>query len=1184
MLTSFPVGRFGTIGSRASLLVGASTLLSAALLLLVPHTAMAAPNAPTRFVSVAGNDNGGANNCSNKNTPCATIQRAVNAANNGDEIAVAAGTYSENVVVNGRSVTLNGGWNATFDTRDVANNITIIDGQNANTVLCFDGGTSTVDGFTITNGNASATSDSAFACGSLSSHGGGVLVRDGANVTISNNTVISNVANRRGGGIFVLNSDALISNNKVLSNTAKQGGGIWGGGENIDNFTPSNNFITVLDNEIGNNTTITNTDNSIQFDSDGAGLQLTFGSQSLVQGNLIYLNRILAPDGYGAALRVQFGSTSVISNNRILSNTCFISPTNQFASTLGGGMELVEASAQIINNYWENNANVAIKVDNAPYAIIDGNTVVRNRSDRGGAGIWIIRQTVFTITNNIIAENEASGINDGGGGINLNDVGQHGVGSGLIANNKIYGNVSNNHAGGGIGMVGMPGPLIIRNNQIYNNDARDGSGMALEMAQNVQVDGNLVHHNGSNSFTSGIFIRGITPNTTTTSIVSLTNNAIYKNDDYGVNSQNVGNLSLINNTIADNFGAGVSAYPSGGGANTVLQNNIISHNDGCALRNGPFNFIGPDSNLFYGNGGSGCTTINNGVFSDPQYASLASDDYRLTLGSPAIDAGNDSGAPNKDILSIVRPQGAKVDIGAYEFANLQNQTITFGQLNNQFANVVPFNINASASSNLSIIFSASGSCSVAPVNGTNATVTLSGTVGSCTITASQPGNNVYAAATPVAHTFQILSVAQSIQFDSLPNRVVGDVPFTVVATATSGLPVSFANSGVCSLAGNQVSLTGFGGTCTITATQPGNLMYAAATPVVRSFTVRQQQSISFIAPASKQTTDPAFALTATASSGLAVAYSSATSGICTVNGNTVTLQGSAGSCTIVATQNGNSSFVPAAPVTRTIAVGLQAQTIAFDGIVDRHATDEAFTVIATATSGLPVSFSSDGECSVKGNLVMLTGIPGQCTLTALQTGNGTYAAATPVSQQFAILALAQIIHFDPLPNHLINDAPFALTGTSSSGLTVIYQAQGPCQVFGVQVVLAGSTGICTITATQPGTLVYLPAAPVVQSFAIDNPFKITQTITVTPVADAMADRLPITLSAVSSSGLKVTYSAVTPNVCTVAENIVTLHSAGTCEINALQSGNDTYNPAETVRIIFTVHAANHWVFIPRASR
>jgi len=167
---------------------------------------------------------------------------------------------------------------------------------------------------------------------------------------------------------------------------------------------------------------------------------------------------------------------------------------------------------------------------------------------------------------------------------------------------------------------------------------------------------------------------------------------------------------------------------------------------------------------------------------------------------------------------------------------------------------------------------------------------------------------------------------------------------------------------------------------------------------------------------------------------------------------------------------------------------------------------------------------------------------------------------------------------------LINDAPFALTGTSSSGLTVIYQAQGPCQVFGVQVVLAGSTGICTITATQPGTLVYLPAAPVVQSFAIDNPFKITQTITVTPVADAMADRLPITLSAVSSSGLKVTYSAVTPNVCTVAENIVTLHSAGTCEINALQSGNDTYNPAETVRIIFTVHAANHWVFIPRASR
>lgn len=1186
MLTSFPMSRLGTIGLRVSLWVGTTTLLSAALLLLAPQTAMAAPNAPTRFVSVAGNDNSGVNTCSNKDTPCATIQHAVNAANNGDEIAVSAGTYAENVVLNGRSLSLTGGWNGTFDTRDAANNATIIDGQNTNTVLCIDSGTSTVDGFTITNGNASSNSDSAYLCGAVSSHGGGILVRDGANVTLSNNNVISNVANRRGGGIFVINSDVVISNSKVLSNTAKQGGGIWGGGEHIDDFSASNNFISVLNNEIGYNTNITNTDDSTFFDSDGAGLQLTFGSRSLVQGNLIYLNRILAPDGYGAALRVQFGSTSVISNNRILSNTCFISPTNQFASTLGGGMELVEASAQIINNYWENNANVAIKVDNAPYAIIDGNTVIRNRSDRGGAGIWIIRQTVFTITNNIIAENEASGINDGGGGINLNDIGQFGVGSGLIANNKIYGNVSNNHAGGGIGMVGLPGPLVIRNNEIYNNDARDGAGMALEMTKNVVVEGNVVHDNRSASFTSGIYIRG--DNTNTTSVASLINNVIYKNDDYGVNSQNTGNLSLINNTVVDNFGAGVSAYPSSGGANTVLQNNLITHNDGCALRNGLYN-VGNNiaSNLLYGNNTNNdntCTITIGGLLSDPQYVSFGSNDYRLMQNSPAIDVGNDSGAPNKDILGTVRPQGVKVDIGAYEFASLQSQTITFNPIADQHANVVSINISASASSGLAVAFSASGQCSVAPVNGTTATVTLSGTVGSCTITASQAGNGAYTAATPVTHTFQILAVAQSIQFNSLPNRVVGDAPFTLVATATSGLPVSFVNSGVCALAGGQVSLTGFAGTCTITATQAGNLMYAAATPVAHSFTVRQQQSISFIAPASKKATDPAFALTATATSGLAVAYSSVTGNICTVSGDTVTLQSQAGSCTIVASQSGDANFAPATSVTRTIAVGLQAQTIAFDEITDRHATDEAFTVIATATSGLPVAFSAEGECSVNGSLVMLTGIPGPCTLTASQIGNNTYAAATPVVQQFAILALAQIIRFDPLPAHSINDAPFALTATSSSGLQVAYEALGPCQVFGEQVVLAGVTGICTITATQSGNLVYLPAAPVVQSFGIDNPFKITQTITVTPVSGVMANHSPITLSAVSSSGLQVTYSAVTPNVCTVAENIVTLHSAGTCEIDALQNGDETYNPAETVKLTFTVYAANHWVFIPMASR
>jgi hypothetical protein len=79
--------------------------------------------------------------------------------------------------------------------------------------------------------------------------------------------------------------------------------------------------------------------------------------------------------------------------------------------------------------------------------------------------------------------------------------------------------------------------------------------------------------------------------------------------------------------------------------------------------------------------------------------------------------------------------------------------------------------------------------------------------------------------------------AQSIDFPPLSDRVASSPPFEVVASATSGLPVSFASEGPCSVAGSIVTLSGDAGECTITASQPGNGAYRAADDVARSFEV-----------------------------------------------------------------------------------------------------------------------------------------------------------------------------------------------------------------------------------------------------------------------------------------------------------------------------------------------------------
>ena len=111
------------------------------------------------------------------------------------------------------------------------------------------------------------------------------------------------------------------------------------------------------------------------------------------------------------------------------------------------------------------------------------------------------------------------------------------------------------------------------------------------------------------------------------------------------------------------------------------------------------------------------------------------------------------------------------------------------------------------------------------------------------------------------------------------------------------------------------------------ASQEGNATYAAAPKVSRSFAInnpaKQNQTIAFAALPNRTLGDPPFTLSATASSGLAVSFSSATPASCTVGGSSVALL-AAGTCTIIAAQDGDSSFNAAADATQSFLIASNA--------------------------------------------------------------------------------------------------------------------------------------------------------------------------------------------------------------------------------------------------------------------
>ena len=102
-----------------------------------------------------------------------------------------------------------------------------------------------------------------------------------------------------------------------------------------------------------------------------------------------------------------------------------------------------------------------------------------------------------------------------------------------------------------------------------------------------------------------------------------------------------------------------------------------------------------------------------------------------------------------------------------------------------------------------------------------------------TLTASDGGLG-----TATSGAFNIAFRSQTITFGALTDQQYGTAPFTVSASATSGLSVSFASTTptICTVSGSTVTVVSIG-LCTVEASQPGDFVWAAATPVDRSFNV-----------------------------------------------------------------------------------------------------------------------------------------------------------------------------------------------------------------------------------------------------------------------------------------------------------------------------------------------------------
>jgi hypothetical protein len=317
--------------------------------------------------------------------------------------------------------------------------------------------------------------------------------------------------------------------------------------------------------------------------------------------------------------------------------------------------------------------------------------------------------------------------------------------------------------------------------------------------------------------------------------------------------------------------------------------------------------------------------------------------------------------------------------------------------------------------------------------------------------------------------------------------------------ATSGLPLSYATSNAAVIAVD--SATGKldpkgAGTATITLSQAGDSHFTAASNVTLTIAISEDrsQTITFDAIPDQNATmiNQTISLGATASSGLTVTYESNDTSVASVSGSTLTIN-SLGKVTITAKQaggtdpsNSNVTYLAAEDVSHSFSINKSDQFITFAALPDRNNTAaQSFTLSATASSGLAITFESNNTAIVEVNGTTATILDeGPVTITARQAGNNTYNPASK-ARSFNTIKDAQYITFAAIADTNTSVSSITASASASSGLPVTLESNDTSiiTVSGSTLTIQGA-GNVTITARQAGNYAYRAATPETRTFFV----------------------------------------------------------------------------------------------------
>ena len=567
-----------------------------------------------------------------------SIQSAVDAAASGDELWVAAGTYTgarTGVVYLKAGVTLYGGFAGTEtarEQRDWKANPTIIDGQGSHRCVTAVDAASAVNGFTLQNGISSG-------------QGGGMYGGQATNCVFLGNKVTT--YNSTGGGMY----GGTVVNCTFSENSAADGGGMYGG--MATNCTFTGNTANSDGGGMYHGTAINCTFTGNAATTSGGGMQSGKATNCIIWGN--------APDESDYFTTVSFSCLSVATpgTGNFVGNPLFVNPWGgDFRLRAGspcvdGGTAAGAPATDMLGRARPQGAGVDMGAyEHHPEDDIDAvdTLILRvNAASTAANPDGLTWQTAYPTI-------QAAVDRCGYGGEFWVAAGTYTAGAGnevvrlLLQETSIYG--------------GFAGMETVRNQRDWraNPTIIDGQGARRCVT--------AVASNAVNGFTlrNGKATRGGGMSYGTAVNCTFTNS-----DGGGMYSG-----TAINCTFTANRGGGMNG---GTATNCTFTGNAA----GGGMSSGT-----ATNCVFWGNAPhetdttevsfsclADVTTGMGNIVCNPLFVNPWAGDFRLRADSPCVDSGTAAGAPSTDLLGRIRPQGAGIDMGAYEYCPGDDAHVVF---------------------------------------------------------------------------------------------------------------------------------------------------------------------------------------------------------------------------------------------------------------------------------------------------------------------------------------------------------------------------------------------------------------------------------------------------------------------------------------------------------------------------